>query len=105
MGKSLKNKVISGEIQMASKEKSWKDNEEGPWYVDDCCILCGLCVDLAPLHFKESDSGDHMIVFKQPLNMCNVISQFFFPILLFNKLNCRIISLFQIDASCFQCFI
>ena len=53
---------------MANKEKNWKDNAEGPWYVDDLCILCGLCVDLAPLHFKESNSGDHMIVFKQPRN-------------------------------------
>jgi len=53
---------------MASIENRWEDNASGKYYVDKECILCSLCVDFAPENFKESDSGDHDIVFKQPEN-------------------------------------
>lgn len=51
---------------MAEVEERWEDNKEGAWYVDKQCILCSLCVDLAPANFKESDDGDHDVVYKQP---------------------------------------
>jgi len=53
---------------MASKEEIWEDNVPGKWYVDASCIICSLCSELAPNNFKEADSGDHDIVFKQPEN-------------------------------------
>ncbi|MBN1476023.1 ferredoxin [Candidatus Sumerlaeota bacterium] len=51
---------------MADVNAKVSDNVEGPWYVDDTCILCSLCVDLAPNNFQESEDGDHDYVYKQP---------------------------------------
>ncbi len=51
---------------MADPNDKWEDNAPGPWYVDKTCIMCGLCVELAPDNFKESEDGDHDIVYKQP---------------------------------------
>ncbi|MEE9392450.1 MAG: ferredoxin [Planctomycetota bacterium] len=51
---------------MADPQDKWDDNAPGKFYVDKECILCSLCVDLAPDSFKESDEGDHDVVFKQP---------------------------------------
>lgn len=51
---------------MAEVEERWEDNLPGKYYTDKTCILCSLCVDLAPNNFKESDDGDHDVVFKQP---------------------------------------
>ncbi len=53
---------------MAELAERWEDNVPGAWYTDKNCILCSLCVDLAPANFKESDDGDHDVVFKQPAN-------------------------------------
>lgn len=53
---------------MADLAEKWEDNTGGAWYVDKNCILCSLCVDLAPGNFKESDDGDHDVVFKQPVS-------------------------------------
>ena len=53
---------------MADANAIWEDNTPGKWYVDRNCILCSLCCDLAPENFKESDAGDHDLVFKQPEN-------------------------------------
>jgi ferredoxin len=53
---------------MANPAERWEDNVSGTWYVDKSCILCSLCVDLAPNNFKESEAGDHDMVFKQPSN-------------------------------------
>ena len=51
---------------MADATDKWEDNVEGAWYVDKQCILCSLCHELAPENFKESEQGDHDVVFKQP---------------------------------------
>ena len=61
---------------MADATEKWEDNVTGAWYVDKSCILCSLCVDLAPNNFKESEAGDHDMVYKQPegdeeLAQCN----------------------------------
>ncbi|MCB9833216.1 MAG: ferredoxin [Planctomycetes bacterium] len=51
---------------MANRDEKWEDNVGGEFYVDKECILCSLCVDIAPDNFKESDDGDHDVVYKQP---------------------------------------
>lgn len=53
---------------MANRDEKWDDNVSGDFYVDKECILCSLCVDIAPESFKESDAGDHDVVYKQPAN-------------------------------------
>ena len=53
---------------MADPQDRWEDNVPGPWYIDKSCILCGLCVELAPENFRESEDGDHDVVYKQPEN-------------------------------------
>lgn len=51
---------------MADKSNKFADNVAGKFYVDKECILCSLCVDIAPENFKESDEGDHDYVYQQP---------------------------------------
>ena len=53
---------------MANVDEKWDDNVPGAFFVDKECILCSLCVDVAPENFKESDEGDHDVVYKQPEN-------------------------------------
>lgn len=51
---------------MGDKTERYEDNVPGQWYVDKKCILCSVCSEAAPNNFKESASGDHDVVFKQP---------------------------------------
>ena len=51
---------------MAIKTDKFDDNVDGPFYVDTQCILCHLCSDMSPNHFKESEDGDHDTVWNQP---------------------------------------
>lgn len=53
---------------MADLSERWEDNVPGKYYVDKTCILCSLCVEIAPENFMESEAGDHDIVHKQPEN-------------------------------------
>jgi ferredoxin len=53
---------------MANRDEKWEDNVPGTFYVDKECILCSLCSDLAPNNFRESEEGDHDVVYKQPGN-------------------------------------
>ena len=53
---------------MADPTNKYQDNVAGRWYVDNQCILCSLCSELAPNNFKESPGADHDIVYKQPEN-------------------------------------
>ena len=53
---------------MADPKDRWEDSAEGAFYVDKQCILCGVCTDVAPNNFKESEDGEHEICFKQPEN-------------------------------------
>lgn len=51
---------------MALQSNRFIDNISGKYYVDDDCIFCNLCDELAPTIFRASDEGDHNIVFHQP---------------------------------------
>lgn len=51
---------------MPDKKERWQDNVRGKWYVDRSCILCSVCSEAAPKNFKESEEGDHDVVYKQP---------------------------------------
>lgn len=42
------------------------DNAPGSWYVNEECICCHICEENAPAHFRESEDGDHHIVYNQP---------------------------------------
>lgn len=51
---------------MADVDERYEDNVPGKWYVDKKCILCSVCAEAAPNNFRESEDGDHDVVFKQP---------------------------------------
>ena len=51
---------------MAELNERYEDNVPGKWYVDKKCILCSVCSEAAPKNFKEAESGDHDVVYKQP---------------------------------------
>jgi ferredoxin len=51
---------------VADRNDRYEDNAPGKWYVDKKCILCSVCAEAAPNNFREADSNDHDVVFKQP---------------------------------------
>ncbi|MCB0403183.1 MAG: ferredoxin [Bdellovibrionales bacterium] len=51
---------------MGDRTLRYKDNVEGRWYTDQKCILCSVCAELAPANFREAQTNDHDIVYKQP---------------------------------------
>ena len=51
---------------MANKNERVPENVPGPWYVDQQCIICGLCAEYAPQVFQMAPGGDHNYVFHQP---------------------------------------
>ena len=51
---------------MANPKHSFGDNAPGAWYVDEQCICCGLCGEVAPAVFRESPDYDHHLVHHQP---------------------------------------
>ena len=51
---------------MAVKENKVAENVRGKFYVDDQCIACGLCREIAPEFFGNIESSDNSFVKKQP---------------------------------------
>ena len=51
---------------MAVKENKVAENVRGKFYVDDQCIACGLCREIAPEFFGELSESSNSFVKKQP---------------------------------------
>ena len=51
---------------MADVESKFEDNSPGKFYVDDECIDCDLCREIAPTIFHRNDDGGYSFVAKQP---------------------------------------
>jgi glyoxylase-like metal-dependent hydrolase (beta-lactamase superfamily II)/ferredoxin len=49
---------------MANPRRAYTDNVSGTFFVDDTCIDCDLCRQIAPSIFKED--ADHSVVYRQP---------------------------------------
>ena len=49
---------------MANQARSYPENIPGDFFVDNTCIDCDLCRQIAPSVFR--DEGDHSFVFHQP---------------------------------------
>jgi glyoxylase-like metal-dependent hydrolase (beta-lactamase superfamily II)/ferredoxin len=49
---------------MANANRAYSENIKGNFFVDDTCIDCDLCRQIAPAVFKEE--GDHSAVYHQP---------------------------------------
>jgi ferredoxin len=51
---------------MADPSKTFEKNVEGRYYVDETCIYCDLCREIAPTVFAEDKTIGNAYVFKQP---------------------------------------
>lgn len=51
---------------MANKEDKVAENVKGSFYVDEQCIDCDACRDVAPGFFKRSDDNGYSYVYNQP---------------------------------------
>ena len=51
---------------MADLESKFEDNTPGKFYVDEECIDCDLCREIAPTMFHRNDDGGYSFVAKQP---------------------------------------
>src|SRR5215471_11394861 len=49
---------------MASRQRAYSSNADGNYFVDDTCIDCDLCRQIAPSIFREE--YDHSVVYRQP---------------------------------------
>jgi len=53
---------------MADKSRRWPNNVSGPFYVDEDCIDCHLCSEIAPSNFRIDEQNGHDYVYKQPVS-------------------------------------
>jgi len=53
---------------MANLDDRVPENVPGTYYVDSECIDCGLCQELAPENFAQSEDHGYAFVCKQPAN-------------------------------------
>lgn len=53
---------------MADRKRSYVENVPGPFYVDDNCIDCDMCLATAPNNFERNPLGRYSFVSKQPVN-------------------------------------
>jgi ferredoxin len=51
---------------MADKQLKNPENVPGKYYVDNTCIDCDLCRNIAAGTFTRHEEGGYSIVFKQP---------------------------------------
>lgn len=42
------------------------ENVNGPWFVSDECIICGLCDEMAPEIFRPLEDFSFNVVYHQP---------------------------------------
>ncbi len=53
---------------MAERDDKVPENVEGAFYVDDTCIDCDACREMAPSNFVRSEEEGYSYVSKQPEN-------------------------------------
>ncbi len=51
---------------MANKEDRFADNVPGRYYVDNSCIDCDLCREVASDFFRRNEDGCYSYVCRQP---------------------------------------
>jgi ferredoxin len=51
---------------MADKSQKVSQNVPGAYYVDQNCIDCGTCYEVAPNCFKQDEETNLAYVYKQP---------------------------------------
>ena len=51
---------------MADIDNKFEDNVAGKFYVDNECIDCNLCREIAPDNFKANEESGYSYVYKQP---------------------------------------
>ncbi len=54
---------------MADKYQKTPENIPGRYYVDNTCIDCDLCRNIAPQFFTRFDESGYSYVFKQPQSL------------------------------------
>lgn len=54
---------------MADINNRYKDNVKGNLFVDNDCIDCDLCQQIAPDNFARNENESHSYVFKQPTTL------------------------------------
>ncbi|MEO6181869.1 MAG: ferredoxin [Verrucomicrobiota bacterium] len=57
---------------MADKNLKHSENVPGKYYVDNTCIDCDLCREVAPQFFKRNEEGGHSYVWRQPVTTAEV---------------------------------
>jgi ferredoxin len=53
---------------MADKTQKYPDNAPGKFYVDNTCIDCDACRQIAPDNYSRNEEGGYSYLSKQPEN-------------------------------------
>ena len=51
---------------MADKNSKQPENVPGPWYIDQTCAPCHVCLDEAPSLIRYAPGETHSYFYKQP---------------------------------------
>jgi ferredoxin len=60
--------VFDRNFPMADKASKLPENVPGPWYVDNTCTPCRVCLEEAPNLLKYNDDETYVYFYKQPEN-------------------------------------
>jgi len=52
---------------MANLQDKTPENVPGQYYIDNTCIDCDMCREIAPKIFKRQDDGAYSYVYRQPV--------------------------------------
>ena len=53
---------------MANLKEKTPENVPGRYYVDNTCVDCDMCREIAPQIFKRQDDGAYSYVYRQPVS-------------------------------------
>ena len=57
---------VGQKMSARSFQDRWAENVPGKFYVDQQCLDCELCAELAHGHFSRNDAGGYFYVSRQP---------------------------------------
>ena len=63
-----------GTTHMANFQDKTPENVPGRYYVDNTCIDCDMCREIAPQIFKRHDDGAYSYVYRQPVTKEEIAS-------------------------------
>ena len=59
---------------MADPQAKLPANVPGPFYVDEACIDCDVCREIAPQVFRQQSVDGYSFVYRQPVTEAEIVA-------------------------------